>query len=423
MFRYPARIQLVFREYTHLPAAVHILCAGSFVNRAGSFVMLFLSIYVSEQLKLGPAFAGYCIGAIGLGSVCSALLGGHLADHFGRRATMLLAMFGGAFMLVVLSFVRSAPLFLAVAFVTALVMELYRPAVSAMISDVTAPEQRAQAFGLMYVMVNLGFAIAPPVGGFLAGYSFQWLFWGDALTTALGGLVILWFIRESHPGMSPDTIVTRTPDAKVARTPELPISAAAKHIACDTTFLLFCLCNLITSMVFMQAIFTLPVYLSSRGYTPQDFGRVICVNGLLIVLFQFAVTHATKRFHRITVLIVGDLLIGLGISLTAFAGSAQLLIGTIAIWTLGEMLQAPHKPALVADLAPVELRARYMGVLGLSWALSQAIGAPIGGYVLARFGPNVLWPGCLLMTVLSCGLYCLLWQRLSRATAQQLAVP
>ena len=284
-----------------------------------------------------------------------------------------------------------------------------------MISDVTPPGRRAQAFGLMYVMVNLGFAIAPPVGGFLAGYSFQWLFWGDALTTALGGMVILWFIRESHPGM--------TPNATVARTPEIPVSAAAKHIARDTTFLLFCLCNLITSMVFMQAIFTLPVYLSSRGYTPQDFGRVICVNGLLIVLFQFAVTHATKRFHRITVLIVGDLLIGLGISLTAIAGSPQLLIGTIAIWTLGEMLQAPHKPALVADLAPVELRARYMGMLGLSWALSQAIGAPIGGYVLARFGPNVLWPGCLLMTLLSCGLYCVLWQRLSRAADQQLAVP
>jgi MFS family permease len=86
----------IFRQYRQLPATVHLLCVGSFINRVGSFVMLFLSIYVSEELELGADFASYCIGAFGCGSVISALIGGQLADQFGRRRTMLLALFGGS---------------------------------------------------------------------------------------------------------------------------------------------------------------------------------------------------------------------------------------------------------------------------------------------------------------------------------------
>ena len=189
----------MLRHYTQLPATVHLLCFGSFINRAGTFVMLFLTIYLTQQLGTGKAFASYCIGVFGFGSVVSSLVGGQLADQFGRRSTMLLALFGGATALLALSVVRNPWAFMVVLFLFALIIEMYRPASSAMIGDVTTSDQRPHAFGLLYIAVNLGFAVAPPIGGLLASQSFLWLFWVDALTTAMYGVVVLLLIRETRP--------------------------------------------------------------------------------------------------------------------------------------------------------------------------------------------------------------------------------
>ena len=445
------------RHYVDFPRTVYVLCVGSFINRAGSFVMLFLTLYVTQQLGEGKAFASYCIGAFGLGSVVASLMGGQLADQFGRRTTILCALFGGAIALIGLSQVRNPWLFMGVLFLFAVIMEMYRPASSAMIGDVTAGDQRPHAFGLMYISVNLGFAVAPPIGGFLATHSFQWLFWGDAITTALFGVVILVMIPETRPrvqmfegnravrtanethreriatvdsgqaGFSPlaaaedlacieanDPVDFRLATAAVNATdPGTPPGAALRHLAGDGTFLLYCFCNLLTSIVFMQGFVTLPLYLTEKGFSKLEFGAMICVNGVMIVLLQLPMTHLLNRFNRVIVLLAGELLLAVGFGLIAFAHSAVFFVGTIILWTLGEIFQAPYKPTIVAELAPVALRARYMGVFNLSHAMSLMIGAPLGGEILARFGPEVLWPGCFCLLMITMALYVVLFSRLS----------
>ncbi len=406
--------------------------------------MLFLTIYVSEQLGMGKAFASYCISAFGLGSVVSSLIGGQLADQFGRRSTMLFALFGGATSLMVLSQVTNGWLFMGVLFLFAAIMEMYRPASSAMIGDVTSLAQRPQAFGMMYIAINLGFAVAPPIGGFLASRSFQWLFWGDALTTALYGVVVLAFLRETKPRLpkkradrfevlptesdSPvaaaEALASLDPDyastalssaARLASNDSLSndvsARAALRHVAGDWMFLLYCLCSLFTNIVFMQAFTTLPLYLRGMGFDELQFGMMICVNGILIVVFQLPMTHLLNRFNRVHVLLFGELLLALGFGLTVFADSAPLIIGTIVLWTFGEIFQAPYKPTIVSEMAPPALRARYMGIFNISHSLSLMIGAPLGGEILARLGPGVLWPGCFCVLVLTMALYGLLFSR------------
>jgi MFS family permease len=130
--------------------------------------MLFLTIYVSEHLQMGKPFASACVGVFGVGSALSAVFGGQLADTLGRRPAMLIALFGGATILASLSLITNGWLFMAALFGFALVMEMYRPASSAMIGDVVSPLQRPLAFGLLYLSFNLGFAIAPQIGGWLA---------------------------------------------------------------------------------------------------------------------------------------------------------------------------------------------------------------------------------------------------------------
>ncbi|MFO0978959.1 MAG: MFS transporter [Planctomycetaceae bacterium] len=438
-------ISKIVQNYLTLPSTVHILCLGSFINRVGSFVMLFLTIYVSEELNMGKAFASYCIGAFGAGSILSALLGGQLADQIGRRATMMIALFGGATILASLSFIQNGYVFMGCLFVFALIMEMYRPAASAMIGDVANSEQRPHAYSLMYISFNLGFAIAPPLGGWLASKSFHWLFWGDAFTSAMYGVVVLLLLRETHPrrqspklvniqsqearhsGDSPeasaealassDSLRVLDAAAKKTSVPEVTVADAFRHIIRDVNFLLFCFCSLITSIVFMQAFVTLPLYVRSMGFDEQQFGFMICVNGAMIVLLQLPMTHWLSRFNRIYVLLAGELLLAVGFGITGFVSSAATIVGAIMMWTLGEIFQAPYKPTIVAELAPVALRARYMGIFNISHAASIAIGAPLGGEILARFGPKVLWPACGGTLIITSVLYWILFQRLNAAKA------
>jgi MFS family permease len=392
--------------------------------------MLFLTIYVSEVLGLGKTFASYCIGAFGMGAVVSSFVGGHLADQFGRRMTMLIALFGGAAVLILQSRITNGWIFMAGMFMFAMILDMYRPATSAMISDLTKPDERPHAFGLMYIAMNLGFAIAPPIGGFLAEKSFQWLFWGDAVTTALYGVVILLFVSETKPrvdgrGRFPELPSMESPAnpyepplAELAAIDEaertgttLTVSneaaASAKidieqvtfrgglaRMRKDGIFIMYCVCSLLTSIVFMQAFVTLPLYLLAKGFSKSEFGSMICVNGIVIVLFQLPLTHFLRRYSRTKIVLFGELLLATGFGLTVFADSAAFIVFTIAIWTFGEIFQAPYKSAIVAEMAPVELRARYMGMFNLSHSLSLMLGAPLGGFILDRFGPGVLWPGC-----------------------------
>jgi predicted MFS family arabinose efflux permease len=393
------------RPYVNLPTAVHILCFGSLVNRAGSFVMVFLTIYVSEQMEFGITFATNCFGVFGLGSIVSSIAGGQLADRFGRKPIMLFALFGAAIALFTMSFVRDRHTFIALVFAFSLSVEMYRPAAGAMLGDLVSQQQRPLAFGLMYIAFNLGFAVAAPIGGFFAEHSFALLFWGDALTTACYGLIILVFIRETIPQRGFALSEARTSDRW---------SESIREISGDVTFLLFSIATVLTSTVFMQAFTTLPVYLKQLGFSEAKVGLLLSTNGILIVLCQIPITVFLNRFNRILIIMFGEFLIAIGFGLTTFAETAPVILLTIAIWTLGEVVQAAFKQSLVADLAPLHMRGRYMGVFSLCHAVGLTIGAPVGGRLLDRWGPQVLWPACFLAVSLSLAIYGYVYIRIQK---------
>ncbi|MFH1418191.1 MAG: MFS transporter [Planctomycetota bacterium] len=433
----------MIRQYLDLPRSIHILCFGSLVNRAGTFVVIFLTLYLKTSLGLSVTFATTTMGFFGAGAIVASLVGGQLADQIGRRPVMLFALLGGAVILVVFSFVTTPWLIVLMVLLFACVAETFRPAASAMIADLTTPEQRPHAFALMYVSINLGFAIGAFIGGIIASYNFHWLFWGDALTSAIFALIIFAALRETlparvtaaaaagarilsrteltrdstdkrekHRDVEPTDTAENTEATHNTEPPSLsvesvPILAAARHIVTDTPFVVFCLATFLIALVFMQSLSTLPLYIEQRGFQPHDYGKIIALNGLLIVLLQLPLTAFLARFRRGNVMVVGALLNAVGFGLTALAVNLSHFALTIVIWTLGEIMAAPYSHAIVSDLAPARLRARYMGVFTMSFSSAVMFAAPIGGAILASedLGGRYLWSGAGVVAMISAALF------------------
>ena len=191
---------------------------------------------------------------------------------------------------------------------------------------------------------------------------------------------------------------------------------AARHILTNYPFLVFCLGNFFIALVFMQAMTTFPVYLEQRGYTSSDYGKAISLNGLLIVLFQLPLTSFLNRFHRGSVVVVAAVLNAIGFGLIDVAGTLGQLALTIVVWTLGEMALAPNGPAIVSDFAPVSLRARYMGVYGMSFSSAMMLAAPLGGAILghSELGGRILWLSTFILSMIAALLYLSIRRHLAR---------
>ncbi|MFK7820466.1 MAG: MDR family MFS transporter [Planctomycetaceae bacterium] len=404
----------MLREYINLPRPVHILCLGMFINRAGSFVLVFLTIYISEKLGHGEAFAAQCMGVFGFGSIFASLIGGQLADQIGRKTVMVSALFGGAILLGLLSTASSKPAIALTILGYALIAETFRPACSAMLGDFTTPAQRPIAFGLFYISINLGFACGPPIGGILADISYRLLFFGDAATMAVFGVIILLMLPESK------SLLT---DENDNRPVEIPAAKAIRQILADGPFLVFCVATLLIAVVFMQSVSTLPLHIKRAGYDNSQFGALMAINGLLIFIVQLPLTHYLERFNAMSNIIVGGVLIAVGFGLYFFPVSLIGLIAAVLVWTLGEIMQAPFKQTVVTNLAPLPLRARYLGLFSMCYSLALTIGAPTGGFVLERFGARALWRGCFVVAAFGVVAYAMAYRSITLRTNQTAPEP
>jgi MFS family permease len=353
-----------------------------FVNRLASFVATFLAFYLVRERGFSPAEAAPVVALFGVGVLVAAPVGGVLADAIGRRRTMLLSFVTGAISVAALGFVRSAPALAALTFVASATSELYRPAMNAAVADVVPPADRGRAWGLSYWAMNLGWVVGLAIGGFLASRSFTALFLADAATTLAFALVVLRRVPETRP---PGTRA-HSPLAGLAR------------VLQDGPFVAFLVLHLVALTVFVQFQFTLPLDMDAKGLGPGLFAAVMILNGAGVVLLQPVQAALAGRHLGSPHLAASAALFGIGYGLHALAAVLPPLpvyAAAAVVWTVGEVIGFPVAAALVADLAPAELRGRYQGAFSMCWGLAFALAPVLGGRVLTTFGPTALWLACL----------------------------
>ncbi len=366
-----------------LPGPVWILCAGTFVNRFGSFVAVFLVLYLRSR-GYSIAEAGLVVSFYGVGNVVAAAVGGWVADRFGRRNALALSMFSSAATLLALSQARSLPLIIVLTTLAGLTGEMYRPAAAALLTDLTRAGERIPAFALNRLAINLGFAAGPAVAGLLAERSFFLIFLGDALTSAAFGVIAL----------------TSLPEGVRVRRGEERRGEAVRTMLQDRAFLFFLISSVLGAFVYFQSQTTFPLHVRASGLSDADYGLLISLNGLAIVLLELPLVAITQRFPYRPVLTLGSLLVGLGFALNAFANDLPELALTVLIWTLGEIVYAPVASAYVADIAPEHMRGRYQGAWGLTWGLAYVFAPALGAAIFA-WSADGLWLICGLLGVAS----------------------
>ncbi len=363
-----------------LPAPVPILIVGTFVSKAGSFILPYLTLVLGREFHLAERDTAGLVAAYGIGSLVSIVVGGVLTDRLGRRATLLLSLFGSGVLAVAMSAASSVRAFALLLLLFGFLADLYRPASSAIISDRLSSAQRASGFAAMRVAVNVGFAFGMALGGLLLDWSWRLLFAADGLTTIAFGLIVLTRIEETRPA---------APAAG---------SAASVPVWRDGVFALSLLSSLGFAILVFSFLTVLPLTVTqSAGYPPWVFGALVATNGVIIAVFEVTAVEALRGFRRLRVAALGMLLAGIGFASIGLVMHWAAFLVAMVLWTAGEILAVPQQMAFVSDWAPPEARGRYLGLYGATWSLGVALNPLIALPLHSRLPEAMFWPLHLLL--------------------------
>jgi MFS family permease len=376
--------KLLIPDVRGLPRAFWLLFSAALIDRIGGFAHVYVALYLTGPGGASVETAGIILSLLTFGGVVGTPIGGALADRIGRKPMLIGGLLLTAINFVVFSQLTSIFWIGVGTFAWGVFSSLARPAMVAAIADVVPEADRRRAFGLHYWAINAGFAFAASVAGLLSSVSWKLVFILDATTSVIAALLLLFVMRDLHG------------ESKQARP---AFRDLLRDPIRDGVFMTLVVIGVVDAMMFMQAHVALAVEMKGDGLAAQ-YGPLIAINGILIVLLQPTLTQVTTRFRSTRVLMAGTVLVGAGFFLTAFADGPPTHALAIVVWTLGEILLASTMPSVIQHLAPPDKRATYQGLYQLGWS-AAAFAPALGAFVLDNAGSFALWGACLVLGIVN----------------------
>jgi len=320
-----------------------------------------------------------------IGGLCAAatnVVGGMLSDRFGRRKLLLIVTFIGIFAYIGLALLvgYSVELWLiCIAYIAARgILGTVNPTVGAIIADVAPKDKMTEAYALVRIGGNIGFALAPALGGYLVGIlSYGWLLAFSAIACGGTAILVLFFLQESFTGSS-DKVNLRS----------------TITVAKDKSFLVFSILCLLLFASMAQLGSTLSVFsVDHLGFSTSEYGFLLTTNGIIVVLTQFPAAWLVNKMPINKGLMLGSLLYGFGYLTLGWVNHFDWAVISIVLVTFGEVVFSPLSSAVVAKAAPDDKRGRYMGFFGLSSTIGFSFAPLIGGILLDLFSdkPIFIW--------------------------------
>ncbi|MGB5933242.1 MAG: MFS transporter [Anaerolineae bacterium] len=380
-----SRVKKTTAEY---PFQFWILFCGRFIGSAGgSLVWPFMTIYLRQRLNIPLTTVGLLFTVSSGVGLVSQFIWGPVIDRFGRKTALLVGLANEVVVMAAFGLLDSLQAFVILIALSGLIEPSSRIASSTIVADIIEPEKRPGAYALLRMIANLGVAIGPAVGGFLATRSYLLSFMAAAASAATFLLLSTLFIKETKPEVGGERGEAIEGYGRILR---------------DYPFLAFCGAYTLLGIAYAQMMTLLPVYIKEGyGILERSYGFIMATNAAMVVLFQYSITRVTERYRAAPVLAAGALFTALGVGSVALGNSFPLFLMSMAILTIGEMLIIPTSVSLVADMAPVTMRGRYMGVYGLTWGIAFGVGPILGGYLNDTIAPVYIWYEAFILGLLS----------------------
>lgn len=374
-------ITLYKDAYSGLAPSTWWLSLVMLVNRSGTMVVPFMTLYITQSLGYSITKAGWVMALFGAGAIAGGLLGGKLIDRFGFYYIQIVTLAGGGVMFMILGQMKSYPLICVFSFLLALVNDMFRPANSAAIAHYSKEENRTRSFSLNRLAINLGWAMGGAMGGFIAAKNYELLFWIDGFTN-IGAAIILWLVLA--PSKNKESVHTR------ATSLNLNVKSAYK----DKPYMLFFVLTIMFSYAFFQLFSTLPLYYRTVLNLSESFiGLTMALNGILIAMLEMVLVHKMEGKRHITQYIfIGVLMIAFSfLMFNFFPGAVWLAIGSMLFLTFGEMFSMPFMNTYWISRTVSENRGQYAALYTVAWSIAQVLGPGTGAQIADHFGFQVLW--------------------------------
>lgn len=404
----------MFARLRAFPPQIWLLFAGTLLSSTGqALVWPFLTIFIREQLDIPLSRITLLFTLQAIAGFAATALVSPLMDRFGRKWLMVIGLVASSTVLVMMSQAATYPQWALLLPLYGVVNTIFRIGSYAMVADMVSAERRAAMYALLRMGDNLGIAVGPALGGFLVAVAYELTYFLAAgIQIALAGFVAA-MIAETLPTVSGEA-------AALARGHASESSGLGYGpLLRDRPFLmlwgLYILMQIANSMVFVL----LGVYIKENYAISEDrYGLIIGVNALMVVFFQYAVTRASSRRAPLNVIAAGGVFQAMGLGVFAMSRGFAAFLGGMVVFTVGELLLVPTATALAANIAPPQMRARYMGVFSLSFRVGSGIGPVVGGLLNDHIAPAATWYGAMVFCTIAVAGFRLLSRRTVRPAAQ-----
>lgn len=348
------------------------------INRAGTMVIPFLSIYLTTDLHFTLDNVAWIMSAFGMGSIVGSWLGGKLTDIIGYHKVMTFSLFVSGLMFIAFQFLNTFTGICIGIFLLMSVADMFKPAMFVALNAYSKPENKTRSVTLIRLAINLGFSVGPAVGGLIiTTMSYGGLFWIDGFSCMTAAIVLL---KVLHP--------------KKAKTFDEEINSNPKSAYTDKSFLIFLLAMVIFGVIFLQLLSTIPYfYKDGLGLTEFEIGLLMALNGILIFAFEMPLISwlQSSKYTKSGLMLFGMLITALSFAFLLISPWIGIIIISMVFITLGEMIVFPFSNSFSLIRAKRGLKGQYMALYSISFSISHVFGHNLGFHMIDKYGFDKTW--------------------------------
>lgn len=370
-------LQTYRQAFANLHPSVWKLAIALFINRSGSMVLLFASLYFTQTLQFTIAQAGWVMSMFGVGSMLGSYIGGWLTDRYHVRYIMITALVSSSFIILPLCLV-STPLGAAtIVFLYALTADMFRPANAAAIAFYSTQETRTRSVSLNRLAINLGFTVGPAIGGFIAMHlGYKWLFVLDAFSGFGASYLIYKYLPHVETKQKHDKGKAKSASAYT-----------------DVPYLVFIGLVAIYGTCFFQLISSIPQYFKTEAHYNEDvIGLLMALNGFLVVVIEMPIISKIEHTRfPLKYIVYGVLCLTFAYAALYIQQSLVTAVVYIVIITLSEVLAMPFMMNYTLSRPSDDRKGQYAALYSMAYGLSFIIAPAVGLNIAELFGFNQLF--------------------------------